>query len=239
MSLIETIKNFLQPSQNSSLYPISQTLMDYAANSYPSNHTFQLKNGRLFPKKKLTKRFKSLSKLYPTTLTSLLDIGCSKGFFVFNAALEKNCERALGIDITTKEIHFCNEVKNYLQADKARFELMRLDELVKRVTEFGGPFQTVLVVNLYQYLFFGSDQFSGCYLNHDMIFKYLSEICSERIIFNNRVDLADCQNQVWVEQAGKDKELYTEEHILKAASHYFKVKNHGLYGRYPLWLLEK
>jgi SAM-dependent methyltransferase len=240
MSLLESIRKlFVAPVVVGGTSTLPHEVLNYASTSYPSNHTFDITNGKLIPKRKLKKRIKTLARLYPRTLKSLLDIGCSKGYFVFHAQEQGTCERALGIDITDKEIKFCNEVKTYLQADKSRFELLRLDELGGRVNEFGGPFQTVLVVNLYQYLFFGSDQFSGCYLNHDMIFKYLSDVCSERVIFNNRIDLADCQNQTWVQQAGEKGQLYTEKNVLAAASNYFSVKPQGVYGRYPLWVLDK
>src|SRR6185436_3498427 len=95
-------------------------------------------NGQMQPMRKLRKRFNTFSKLYPQPLTSLLDIGCSKGFFVLSAAQLKQCERAIGIDITHKEIHFCNQVKEYLQINKAYFELLQLDQLAARITEFGG-----------------------------------------------------------------------------------------------------
>jgi SAM-dependent methyltransferase len=236
MTLLRSIKHWFKAKAPMNLTP---DIINYASQSYPSNHTFHIGDGTLYPMRKLRKRFNTFSKFYPTPLKSLLDIGCSKGFFVFRAAQTETCERALGIDITTKEIRFCNQVNTYLNATKARFELMELDQLANRIHAFGGPFQTVLVINLYQYLFFGSDHYSGCYLNHDKIFRYLNDVCADRVIFNNRVNLADCQNQSWVLKAKEHSVNYSEKHIFDAASLYFHIKKQGTYGRYPLWVLRK
>lgn len=54
-------------------------------------------------------------------------------------------------------------MKACVGASRARFERLHLHELVERIDEFGGPFQTVLLVNAYQHLIFGSERSPVCY----------------------------------------------------------------------------
>src|SRR3990167_9002531 len=122
---------------NSSL---SVEYQQYAENSYPSNHTFQIRKGLLVPKRKLAKRFYKIKKLYPKQLTSLLDVSSSKGFFVFDAANDLACQRTLGIDINDYDISSCNALKQCTHYERANFARMTLRELASRIDEFGGPF---------------------------------------------------------------------------------------------------
>lgn len=182
---------------------------------------------------------KKLRKLLPNNLTSLGEVGCSKGFFVFSATMQPNCTRGLGIDVNQYDIDVCNWVKSTITNTRASFAKMHLHELASRLEELGGPLQTLLILNTYQYLYFGSDSFPECYLNHDAIFNHLRKICSGRIIFNNRIALEDCQNVTRIAQASEEcKRNYSEEKALEAASKYFIVKQHGKIGKYPLYTLD-
>lgn len=211
----------------------------YAACSYPNNHNYKISNGRLIPKRGLAFRYNQLKKLYPDSLTSLVCIGCSKGYFVFSASALPSCANSLGIDISEYDIHFCRQVKSYLQDVNSQFELIRLHELAENIDKFNGPFQTVLIINTYQYLYFGSGRSADCYLDHDIIFKNLRRICSQRIIFNNRVNLDDCRNRENIAQANEEsKANYSKEKILEAASQYFHFTDHGSCGSYPLWTFD-
>lgn len=218
---------------------LSDEFKKYAEKSYPSNHTYKIGNQTLHPKCKLALRYQKIKKLYPDNLTSLIDVGCSKGFFVFAAKQQFGATRNLGIDIDQYDINFCRAMKNYLNAGEARFELMQLHELAERIDEFGGPFQTVLLINTYQYLYFGSARSGSHYKNHDEIFQHLRKICSQRLIFNNRVNLQECQN---VENAnGELSETYknyNEQKVIESAARYFDVKKQGAIGRYPLWSMD-
>lgn len=230
---IQALKNPTPPS-----HLLAEEYIRYAQFSYPSNHTYKISKQKLIPQPKLRKRYKKICPFFPKPLTSLVDIGCSKGFFVFSASVQPLCSRSLGIDISDYDIQFCNQIKTYLNTERVRFELLKLDELAKRINEFGGPFQTVLLFNIYQYLFFGSDRFAGHYLDHTVIFKQLREICSQRIIFSNRVNLNDCQNDTWIKNAGIKSQDYSVENIISAASKYFTVTPRTFLGRYPLWTMD-
>jgi hypothetical protein len=217
---------------------LSEEYRNYAENSYPSNHTFQLKNGLLVPKRELAKRHHAIKKLYPRTLTSLLDTSSSKGFFVFDAAKHPSCTRAQGIDIHDYDITFCETLKRHTHLERAHFARLTLGELANRIDEFGGPFQTVLIINCYQYLYFGSDKCSESHESHAEIFANLRKICSERIIFNNRVNLEDCQNSAQVQASPEKAEHYSKIELYAAASAYFTITEHGKIGKYPLCTMD-
>jgi len=218
--------------------PLSQEYIQYFESSYPSNHTYKIIDGQFYPKRKLASRYKTIRQYFPEKMTSFAEIGSSKGFFVFSASQLPHCTRALGIDVNSYDIEMCQWLKGRLQNPRVSFAKLRLHELGERIHEFGGPFQTVLLLNTYQYLYFGSDACGDAYFNHDLIFSNLRKICSQRIIFNNRIALADCQNTEKINQAGYHSQNYSEEAIQKAAAKYFTITERGKYGRYPLWTLE-
>ncbi len=233
--MIMNIFKWIYPSKSLSL---SAEYIDYVNHAYPSNHTYKIRDKKLIPRRKLKQRYQKIRALLPDALTSLADVGCSKGFFVFAAGANPSCERSVGIDINQYDISFCHEIKKYLANQNTQFALLKLDEFAERINEYGGSFQTVLLLNIYQYLYFGSDRFSGHYLDHDRIFSLLRKICHGRLIFSNRVELKDCQNEDWVKLAGTKSIEYSETMILKAASNYFSIQKHGAIGRYPLWALD-
>jgi hypothetical protein len=212
--------------------------LNYLKASYPNNHNYRVKKGRLIPSRELRKRYQRVLDLLPDPMTSFVDIGSSKGFFVFAASEDPQCTRSLGIDVYQYDIDVCRWLKNYLHNDKVQFEFMRLHELAERIEEFGGPFQTVLMLNMYQYLYFGSVRCPERYLDHAEIFKYLRKICSHRIIFNNRVNVADCQNVEQIDLASEHSQNYSEEKLIAAASQYFNVVPRGTIGQYPLWTMD-
>lgn len=211
----------------------------YLASAYPSNHTYTLAGQVICPKKKLKKRYHPISAWFPDPLTSIVDVGCSKGFFIFDASRLPFCQRSLGIDVHLEDIKACLFVKEKIKNVQSQFKEMRLQQLADEIETFGGPFQTVLLINTYQYLYFGSDGHPEHYLDHDAIFKDLHTICSQRIIYNNRVEYADCQGQVKRKFGFSDGQHYTREKIYRAASRYFSIQEVGTLGRYPLVIFEK
>ncbi len=217
---------------------LSEEYKNYAENAYPSNHTYQIRKGLLVPKRELAKRHNQIRKLYPKPLTSLLDTSSSKGFFVFDAAKEPTCTRALGIDIRDYDIDFSNTMKQHTNVQRAQFARISLHELAARIDEFGGPFQTILMINSYQYFYFGSDICPESYATHEEIFRHLRTLCSGRVIFNNRVNVEDCQNSQQVQDAPQKAEHYSRLEIYAAASKYFTISEHGKIGKYPLWAMD-
>lgn len=233
--IINQLNEFFHTSRKSLLPEKEINYINHIENGYPSNHTYRIKNKILVPKYKLASRFKKINQLFPTNLTSILEIGCSKGFFIFSGSNNPHFTRGLGIDVDAYNIETCNWVKEKINNRTTQFKNISLEELVENIDHFGGPFQTILIINTYQYLYFGSDPYPKCYLDHDTIFKQLRKICSGRIIFNNRIDLADCQNIDRIEKAPPlSVSNYSKEKALEIAAKYFVVKEHGSIGRYPL-----
>ena len=217
---------------------LSKEYINYAEYEYPSNHTFKIRHNQLIPKRELYKRYRLIQRLYPAPLTSLLDTSSSKGFFVLDALQNPSCTRAMGIDVNAYDIQFSQTLSSHLKAGRAQFALLRLHELAERIDEFGGPFQTILLINSYQYFYFGSAVAAFSYQSHEEIWDYLRKLCSGRIIFNNRINVDDCQNKDKVLEAPEKAALYSEAHLLQAASRHFSITTQGKIGKYPLLTMD-
>jgi len=212
----------------------------FVSDSYPHNHTYVPVADRLVPNRKLAVRVAGLSRHYPVPLTSLLDLSCSKGFFVFHAAAQESCERSLGIDLSDECLDACRLLNaGFAHRERVQFARLTLPELAQRMGEFGGPFQTVLLINTYQYLFFGSTIAPPVGQDHREIFRLLREVCSGRLIFHNRLALADLQSdpQERASRAGTGA-LYHPRAIREAAEEFFRVTVLRKWLGRPVWLLD-
>src|SRR5690242_17341525 len=59
---------------------------------YPRNHDMKVVAGpRVIPSRRLHSRWTRIASLYPDHLTSLLDVGSCKGYFVLEAATRPSC----------------------------------------------------------------------------------------------------------------------------------------------------
>lgn len=219
--------------------PLTPQTHAYLAGAYPANHAYRVKSGRLRPSFKLWRRRRKIEALYPKPLTSLLDLSCSKGFFVLDAARRPACERALGIDVHTPDLDAAEAVRAHLELERAQFESLRLDALCERLHEFGGPFQTVLLINTYPYLYFGSRRSEQSYPDHARLFEMLRAVCGGRLIFSNRVSLARCPRHIQDLACARGLEAsYDESAIRRAAQKHFRLAEHGqLLRGIPLWSL--
>ncbi|MAF67664.1 MAG: hypothetical protein CMJ84_18670 [Planctomycetes bacterium] len=219
--------------------PLSPELRAYLAEGYPANHAYRVRGSRLRASFKLWRRRRRIAALYPRPLTSLLDLSCSKGYFVLDAAAKPTCERALGIDVHPPDLEAARAVGAHLTLERARFEQLRLDTLSERLEEFGGPFQTVLLINTYPYLYFGSRRSEQSYPDHERLFELLHAVCQERLIFSNRVSLARCPRHIQERARALGlRETYEEAAIRRAALARFELREHGsLLRGIPLWTL--
>jgi hypothetical protein len=212
----------------------------FVSDSYPRNHTYTPVADRLVPNRKLAVRVAGLSQYYPVPLTSLLDLSCSKGFFVFHAAAQETCERTLGIDLSDECLDVCRLLNTgFARREHVRFQRLTLPELAGRIGDFGGPFQTVLLVNTYQYLFFGSTVAPAVGQDHRQIFRLLRAVCSGRLVFHNRLTLDDLQSdpQERASRAGTGR-LYYPSAIRQAAEEFFRVTTLRRWLGRPVWLLD-
>src|SRR4029079_10183381 len=108
---------------------------------------------------------------------------------------QTSCARALGIDLSDECLDVCRKLNTQFdRSEHVNFARLTLPELADRIDEFGGPFQTVLLLNTYQYLFFGSTVAPAVGQNHREIFRLLRRVCSGRLVFHNRLSLDDLQS---------------------------------------------
>lgn len=206
---------------------------------YPGNHNLYVCDGKIKPSRQLNFRYQRIAAHYPQPLTSFLDLSSCKGYFVFKASEASSCERSVGIDVNVDNIALSNKLGQQLGYTNTRFEELTLMQLADNIEQYGGAFQTVVLVNTYQYLYFGSKLGAGSF-SHDKLFEAISKVCAQRFIFNNRVELENCQNKVQVAAIENTAtQNYNRQSILDAASRYFKVKFESTLGRYPLWVFEK
>jgi hypothetical protein len=219
---------------------LSADVRTFVSDSYPHNHTYTAQADRLVPHRKLAVRVAGLARYYPAPLTSLLDLSCSKGFFVFHAAAQETCQRALGIDLSDECLETCRLLNaRFSGKSRVNFARLTLPELAGRMGESGGPFQTVLLVNTYQYLFFGSSVAPAVGQDHREIFHLLRAVCSGRLVFHNRLSLADLQSDPQERAAQSETgHLYHPQAIRQAAEEFFTVTPLRNWLGRPVWLLD-
>jgi hypothetical protein len=219
---------------------LSAETRSFVADSYPRNHTYTAQGDQLTPRPKLASRVARLTRRYPDGLSSFIDLSCSKGFFVFHAAMQPGCRRSLGIDLDDRCLDVCRELQQQFTArDRVNFARLTLQELAERIDEFGGPFQTALLVNTYQYLVFGSGVAPRVSSDHREIFRLLRRICSGRLVFHNRLRLNDLQDSVQGgATSGPPETIYEPGVIAEAASEFFKVHRLDCWSKRPVWLLD-
>ena len=207
---------------------------------YPSNHNYFIYNKRIFPRFQLFERFQLVTSLFPEKLESLLDIGSCRGFYVFGAAGHHTCNLSVGVDVYEPFIAISQEIKAYLDVDTAYFHLTTLDEVYKNLESFGGPFQVVLLLGTYHYLFWGSGKYSSGFCSHREILSRLSKICSDRVIFSARLETNRLPKGIRSRaEMDKDRYAYHTQGFIECAREYFDIREAGYLGRYPLLLMVK
>jgi hypothetical protein len=209
--------------------------------SYPKTHRFRVSKDGIVPSYRLYSRWRAVSSLYPERLESLLDVGACRGYYVLQAAADPACKIAVGIDVSAPFIALARKVQEAVGIERARFHVAHLADVSKDPSAFGGPFQTVLLLNTYHYLFWGSPIDPRAVHSHEAIFSDLSRICTDRLIFSSPLEVSAFGRSLRarVEQSGKFKAEYTRRRFLDVASKSFDVRERGGLGNRPLYLLLK
>lgn len=207
-----------------------------------TRHTFWIAGDRTLTTAQMDQRWRLVERLYPARLTSLLDIGCCRGWFVVNAAMRPECERASGVDVVQGFIDAANDAKRVLKLDeKVRFDYAFLDDVAGDAERFRTPFQTIVLLNTYHYMFWGSAYSEKHWPDHDYLLRTLASICTDRVIFMSPLEVRECPADIaeravahpdWAEQ-------FTERRFLAVANRYFDVAAHGHIGQRPLYLMIK
>jgi hypothetical protein len=207
-----------------------------------TRHTYTIAGGDAVTTFGMDERWQIVTKLYPERVTSLLDIGCCRGWFVIKAAMRPECERAVGIDVVQGFIDAANDAKRALKLDdKVQFEYAFLDDIVAEPQKYRPPYQTIVLLNTYHYMFWGSAYSPKHWPDHDYMLRTLSEICTDRIVFMSPLEVDECPSDIgkrakehpdWAAQ-------FTTEKFLQAAGRYFDVSHQCYLGLRPLYLLKK
>jgi len=209
----------------------------YLRASYPRNHRYRVARGRPVPGWRLWRRARRLRALEPAGATSLLDLSASLGWFVLDAA-RRGYDRVLGIDVHEPDLAAARAVRDHLGLRAVQLEKLRLHEVAERIDALGGPFDTVLCVNLYHYLVLGSRRLPERYDGHDQVMEYLARVTRGAVVFSNCTDLDQLPRHMraLAVERGLDGD-YTEDAIRAAAARWFRVEEHGRLGKRPLWRL--
>jgi len=84
---------------------------------------------------------------------------------------------------------FCSDGagrRTILGVPNAAFHYASLEQVSGDPHTFGGPFQVVLLVGTYHYLFWGSLLCPTAYHSHEEILRRLASICTDRLIISAR-----------------------------------------------------
>ena len=207
---------------------------------YPRNHNYRICNNKLAPGLRLYERLRLVNSACPQKLESFLDIGCCRGFYVAKAAGQPDCHISVGIDVHEPFISAAEKVKQSLKLTNAYFYLATLDDLAGRLEDYGGPFQTVLNIGTYHYLFWGSSLSPNAFYSHREILSRFDKICTDRVIFSARLEVNRLPDGVR-EKARQHKNVgaYNTADFLKSAQEFFDVRKVGYLGTYPLLVMSR
>ncbi|MCP4180094.1 MAG: class I SAM-dependent methyltransferase [bacterium] len=205
---------------------------------YPRNHNYSIINKNLYPEFKLYERFRLFDRLISKNNESFLDIGSCKGFYVLKSAEKENCRLALGIDLHKPFIETSSNVNNYLKYENVDFKVAQVSDVESDLKKFGGPFETVLLIGTYHYLFWGSGYCPEAYFSHDKILSMLSKICTGQVIFSGRLETKDLPRDARKIALEKSEIEYTYQSFIQCAEKYFDVKKVAYLGKYPLLVMK-
>ena len=207
---------------------------------YPSNHIYRIHGKKLVPGRQLYERLWKVTPLFSTRLESFLDIGCCKGYYTSLAAQDPACKVSSGIDVHQPFIETSQKVSEYLGLSNTQYHLATLDKVAEAPADFGGPFQTILLIGTYHYLFWGSTASDHCFKSHHEILSRLAALCTDRVIISGRFELNRLPRNIRkTAMASKEASQYNTETFVKAAEEFFSVEERGFLGTYPLLVLNK
>jgi hypothetical protein len=217
----------------------AQEELNRRMSGYPRNHLYRIVQGRIVPGFRLYERLRFITQVYPDPLHSFLDIGCCRGFYVLDAAGRLGCPRAVGIDAHEPFVGTARDAARYLSMEGAAFHCASLEQVSANPPEFGGPFQVVLLIGTYHYLFWGSTLCPTAYYSHEEIFRRLASICTDRLIISGRITR---DRLVRIQEELQDRPCdvpYTAEAFLEGAGKFFQVRHVGHLGVDPLFVMSR
>ncbi|MCL5279301.1 MAG: class I SAM-dependent methyltransferase [Planctomycetes bacterium] len=218
----------------------TQEELNQRMSGYPRNHVYRIVHGRIVPGFRLYERLRIVTRIYPDPIHSFLDIGCCRGFYVLDAALRLGCPRAVGIDVHEPFITTARDAAQYLRVPGAAFHYASLEDVSGTPQEFGGPFQVVMLIGTYHYLYWGSSLCSTAYHSHEEILRRLASICTHQLIISARFTMDRLPRDIQTTRPeGHGNETYTVEAFLQSAEKFFHTHHAGYLGVYPLFVMTK
>jgi hypothetical protein len=207
---------------------------------YPSNHIYRIHGKTLIPGRQLYERLWKVTPLFLAGLESFLDIGCCKGYYTSLAAQTSTCKVSTGIDVHAPFIETSKQVSDTLGLSNTQYHLATIDKVAEAPADFGGPFQTILLIGTYHYLFWGSTASDHCFKSHKEILSRLATMCTDRVIISGRFELNRLPRNIRQNaMACAEASQYNTRSFVEAAEEFFTVEEHGFLGTYPLLVLKK
>lgn len=209
-----------------------------AAISYPSNHQYQIgPHGQLEAEPKAAARLRELEGVIPRKpWKSLIDVGCAKGMFLLWASRQFNLDHAIGIEAAVDMVDACRSAVAYLEIPA----LVLHTSLLECFSIFP-PSDLVFVFHCYHYLYFGSEYGTAGAFNHDQIFKTLSMICTDTLVFANPFSLSDEKKNDYRLKGVPEAILqaYHQNSILTYAARYFDLTPIPIQDERPYIIMRK
>ena len=206
---------------------------------YPTNHTYQIHNGQIIAQGKVSRCWRAVSSLYPLRIRSFLDVGCSKGYFLFRVAQRPECEHAVGIDLFPHFIDVSQRAAKALALKNVQIQNASIEDVAANPSAYGGPFDLVQVISTYHYIYWGSKRATRSMGDHDSIMTTLAKLCAHYLVFLNPLEISDCPLEIQKLAERSPDHDYTREGFLSAAQKHFDVFEVGLddSGKRPIMLL--
>jgi len=135
-------------------------------------------------------RHPAVRRLLELPVFRLLDYGIRP--VQLGAAMLPECEAALGIDVVPEFIEAANEAKRILKLDKARFEYTFLNNLDRDRQKYRLPYQTLLMINTYHYLYWGSAYCPTHWPDQDYLLRTAGVALHDRMLFMSPLEVIDC-----------------------------------------------
>jgi hypothetical protein len=132
------------------------------------------------------------------------------------------------------------DAARHLSIGAATFRHASLEQVSADPQAFGGPFQVVLLIGTYHYLFWGSDRCPTAYHSHEEIFHRLASICADRLIISGRITIDRLPHATKRRCQDRESDVpFTASAFLQGAQKFFSVRWVGYLGVDPLFVMSK
>ena len=116
-----------------------------------------------------------------------------------------------------------------------------LDDVANNPGQYRTPYQTIVLLNTYHYMYWGSGYSDKHWADHEYLLGTLAGICTDRVIFMSPLEIEHCPSDI-ARRAKQHPEWapnFTTEKFLEVAGKYFDVTHEGYLGIRPLYLMKR